>query len=140
MGLSEIRVLVNDDANLGYYVPPPMRPEHVRHYVEGMYADKGIDVLTWDVCINGSLVYDTRAGAAMFTGRTDYGGLETAVLMANYRGLAESGKDIFRCVVDEAHRLRRPGDGLQHRRGVAPQDISLARNLSGIKCLHRWEL
>ena len=107
-------VLFEDDSGVFYGkpflggrfdVPFPMRREDLARYVR-MYADKGIDYLSWDTLVNGVASYDSKVAPHVFEGRTDYPPHENHKIeyfAENTRQLIKNGDDPLAVVVDTAH-------------------------------------
>lgn len=96
-------VLFGDDANIYYYPPYPAAREHLENWVAD-FAGKGIDILSWEVGINGVCWYGTKVGQRPWEGRTDYPELGIKRFTENLNHLIAIGADPPNVVAEVCHR------------------------------------
>ena len=93
----------NDDANVLVYSASPLQPEGLANYV-GMLGRSGIDILAWDVSINGVCLYGgSKAGPGVNEGREPID-LESSIAAENIRHLTQAGANPPALVAQECHR------------------------------------
>jgi hypothetical protein len=96
-------VLFMDDSDVLQYTPYPMTREQLANYI-GFLANGGIDILSWNVNLNGACWYGTKVGVGIYEGPQEFAHYAPRHTAANVQHLVEIGADPPAVVAAECHR------------------------------------
>src|SRR5262249_15876097 len=82
--------LFMDDSDVLQYSPYRSTREHLANYI-GFLAKSGIDILSWNVNLNGVCWYDTKVGVRIFEGPQEIPHYAPRHTAANIHHLVEIG-------------------------------------------------
>jgi hypothetical protein len=96
-------VLYNDDANIYYAASYPMSSRDLRSYIAS-FAGNGVDLLSWDLLVNGVCWFGSRVGPRVFEGPSEFPHYSVRHAQANLRHLIAQGQDPPKVVAEECNR------------------------------------